>query len=112
MAPNPVHKPKKGRPFKRPKHLGNNLSDSEEDLDDGKDQDNSLSVRQISIAERRRIKKDALYKPLLRRFRNYLRKELDAYGLLKGCHYWNSDRMRQKIWLFMNNFKFPPQFMT
>jgi hypothetical protein len=48
----------------------------------------------LNQLDKRRIKKDALYKPLLRKFRNFLRKELDSYGLLKGCHYWNSDRMR------------------
>ena len=59
----------------------------------------------------RRIKKDALYKPLLRKFRNFLRKLLDARGLSKGCHYWTSERMRRKVWKFMHVLELPQCFM-
>ena len=59
----------------------------------------------------RRIKKDALYKPLLRKFRNFYRKLLDAQGLSKGCHYWTADRMKKQIWKFMHQLELPRVFM-
>ena len=59
----------------------------------------------------RRIKKDALYKPLLRKFRNFLRKLLDVQGLSKGCHYWTADRMKKQIWKFMHLLELPRVFM-
>lgn len=65
----------------------------------------------ISIIDSRRIKKDALYKPLLRKFRNFLRKLLDARGLSKGCHYWTSERMRRKVWKFMHVLELPKCYM-
>ena len=60
---------------------------------------------------RRRIKKDALYKPLLRKFRHFYRKLLDAQGLSKGCHYWTADRMKKQIWKFMHQLELPTMFL-
>lgn len=59
-----------------------------------------------------RIKKDALYKPLFRKFRAFLRKVFDGLGLSKGCHYWASDRMIKQIMIFANKIKIPPEFKT
>ena len=55
-----------------------------------------------------RIKKDALYKPLFRKFRAFLRKVFDGLGLSKGCHYWASDKFRKQIIAFANQIKIPP----
>ena len=59
----------------------------------------------------RRIKKDALYKPLLRKFRTFFRKLLDERGLSKGCHYWTADRMRKQIMAYMKLLELPSAFM-
>ena len=40
--------------------------------------------RDIICVDLKKIKKDALYKPLLRKFRNFLRKYMDSYKMLKG----------------------------
>jgi hypothetical protein len=69
-----------------------------------------------------RIKKDALYKPLLRKFRSFLRKVFDGLGLSKGCHYWAPDtpnrssvnqplfvheRMKRQVLSFANKIHIP-----
>ena len=65
----------------------------------------------LGAVDSKRIKKDALYKPLLRKFRNFLRKLLDSRGLSKGCHYWTAERMRRKVWKFMHELELPACFM-
>ena len=57
------------------------------------------------------VKKDALYKPLLRKFRAFLRKLFDAMGLAKGCHRWSSEKKRGQVWKFMHVLEFPEIFM-
>ena len=56
----------------------------------------SLSDEELAI-DSQRIKKDALYKPLLRKFRTFFRKLFDELGLSKGCHYWPAERIRKKV---------------
>lgn len=56
-----------------------------------------------------RIKKDALYKPLLRKFRSFLRKVFDGLGLSKGCHYWAPERMQRQVLTFANKIRIPQQ---
>ena len=41
-------------------------------------------AKQIYCIDLKKIKKDALYKPLLRKFRNFLRKYMEHFKLLKG----------------------------
>lgn len=69
------------------------------------------SQEDMGPVDSKRIKKDALYKPLLRKFRNFLRKLLDSRGLSKGCHYWTAERMRRKVWKFMHELELPACFM-
>ena len=38
---------------------------------------------EVLLVDLKKIKKDALYKPLLRKFRNFLRKHMESFGLLK-----------------------------
>lgn len=61
-----------------------------------KEQRTSLSDEELAI-DSQRIKKDALYKPLLRKFRTFFRKLFDELGLSKGCHYWPAERIRKKV---------------
>ena len=42
-----------------------------------------------------KLKKDALYKPLIRKFRTFFRKLMDSLGLTQGCHHWSKDRYRR-----------------
>ena len=58
-----------------------------------------------------RLKKDALYKPLLRKFRTFYRKLIDSLGLSKGCHHWSATRLRKQVWTFMHFLEIPPCFM-
>ena len=53
---------------------------------------------EIEAVDPKKIKKDALYKPLLRKFRNFLRKHMETFGLLKTCYYWQTKVMRDKVW--------------
>jgi hypothetical protein len=53
-----------------------------------------------------RIKKDALYKPLLRKFRAFLRKIFDGLGLGKGLHNSNGTTVNQ-LKLFAQKIKLP-----
>ena len=57
------------------------------------------------------MKKDALYKPLLRKFRTFFRKLMDELKLSKGCHYWPAERMRGRVWSFMSILELPPVLM-
>ena len=57
-----------------------------------------------------KLKKDALYKPLLRKFRNFFRKLMDSSGLSRGCHHWQKERCRMQIRTFMSWLKLPPPF--
>ena len=57
-----------------------------------------------------KIKKDALYKPLLRKFRTFVRKLFDGTGLAKGCHSWNADKMKTQVWSFMHVMELPACF--
>jgi hypothetical protein len=59
-----------------------------------------------------RIKKDALYKPLLRKFRAFLRKVFDGLGLSKGCHYWACDKMIAQVIAFTSKIKMPHHLRT
>ena len=59
-----------------------------------------------------RLKKDALYKPLLRKFRNFFRKLIDVAELSKGCHHWTSDKLRNQVLGFMNFLELPAHFMN
>ena len=56
---------------------------------------------EVLLVDLKKIKKDALYKPLLRKFRNFLRKHMESFGLLKQCHYWKSKAMKAAVWDFM-----------
>ena len=58
-----------------------------------------------------KLKKDALYKPLLRKFRTFFRKLFDCLGLSKGCHHWSAARLRKQIWTFMHFLEIPTCFM-
>ena len=49
-----------------------------------KNSTSSDTGRDIICVDLKKIKKDALYKPLLRKFRNFLRKYMDSYKMLKG----------------------------
>ena len=64
------------------------------------------------LVDIKKIKKDALYKPLLRKFRNFLRKHMESYGLLKSYHYWSTRSMKAKVWEYMGKLELPPKFMT
>lgn len=60
------------------------------------DRDNSAKDDSYSDnlnLDSQRIKKDALYKPLLRKFRAFLRKVFDCLGLSKGCNTWAPSRL-------------------
>jgi hypothetical protein len=48
------------------------------------------------IATSGRVKRDALWKPLLRKFRQWVRGLMSKYSLDVGCHYWQFNRMVQK----------------
>ena len=58
-----------------------------------------------------KLKKDALYKPLLRNFRTFYRKLIDSVGLSKGCHHWSIERLRKQVWVFMSFLELPACFM-
>ena len=58
-----------------------------------------------------KLKKDALYKPLLRKFRTFYRKLIDSLGLSKGCHHWSAARLRKQVWTFMHFLEIPSCFM-
>ena len=58
-----------------------------------------------------KLKKDALYKPLLRKFRTFFRKLIDSLGLSKGCHHWSAERLRKQVWTFMHFLELPSCFM-
>ena len=58
-----------------------------------------------------KLKKDAMYKPLLRKFRTFYRKLMDGIGLAKGCHHWSSKRTRKQVWAFMHFLELPACFM-
>jgi hypothetical protein len=73
--------------------------------DDNKNDDNIFLDSQ-------RIKKDALYKPLLRKFRAFLRKVFDGLGLSKGCHYWARDKMIQQVMTFATKINLPMNLRT
>lgn len=75
------------------------------DNEDQKETDEELEDN-INL-DSQRIKKDALYKPLLRKFRAFLRKVFDGLGLSKGCHYWAADRMLKQITTFAQKIKIP-----
>lgn len=49
----------------------------------------------------RRVKKDAFYKPLFRRFRATLRQLMDQYGLSKNHQHMRFESVRDQVWLFM-----------
>lgn len=55
-----------------------------------------------------KLKKDALYKPLIRKFRTFFRKLMDSLGLTQGCHHWSKDRYRRQIKQFMHFLELPP----
>ena len=44
-----------------------------------------------------RIKRDALWKPILRKFRQFVRQLLQDADLQTGCHYWSFSRMFSKV---------------
>ena len=58
-----------------------------------------------------KLKKDALYKPLLRSFRAFFRKLIDIIGLSKGCHHWSNERLRKQVLIFMSFLELPACFM-
>ena len=65
------------------------------------------------MVEPGRIKKDALYKPILRKFRGFLREQLNIMGL--GKNYgssWSPVLTRKKIWRLMFELKLPEAFMN
>lgn len=74
--------------------------------DDEFQQDDNINL------DSQRIKKDALYKPLLRKFRAFLRKVFDGLGLSKGCHYWASDKMIQQVMVFVVKIRLPMHMRT
>ena len=59
-----------------------------------------------------RIKKDALYKPLLRKFRAFLRKVFDCLGLSKGCNQWAPGRLMRQVQIYAGKIKLPPELCT
>jgi len=58
-----------------------------------------------------KLKKDALYKPLLRKFRTFYRKLVDRLGLSRACHHWSAERLRQQVWTFMHFLEVPTHLM-
>ncbi len=74
--------------------------------------DSSEKVKQIYCHDLKKIKKDALYKPLLRKFRNFLRQLMKELNLLKGWQYWEADRLRKRVWSFMVAISLPKMFFT
>ena len=64
-----------------------------------------------SMSKSIKLKKDALYKPLLRSFRAFFRKLIDIIGLSKGCHHWSNERLRKQVWIFMSFLELPACFM-
>jgi hypothetical protein len=59
-----------------------------------------------------RIKKDALYKPLLRKFRTYLRFLIDESGFSQGCQHLTLARILKKVKQFMIYLDIPEHFMN
>lgn len=66
--------------------------------------------------EKKRIKRDALWKPLLRKFRQWVRslmsKDPNGAGENElsmdiGCHYWSFKRMKQKVVEMMVYYNMP-----
>ena len=49
--------------------------------------------RDIICVDMKKIKKDTMYKFLLRKFRSFLRKCMDSYKMLKGFQDWTTERM-------------------
>ena len=64
--------------------------------------------KQISFIDFKKIKKDALYKPLLRKFRNFLRQLMGELDLLRGHAHYEADRLRKNVWKFMKMINLPP----
>ena len=73
---------------------------------------NTNDAKDIYCVDLKKIKKDALYKPLLRKFRNFLRKHMDTFQLLKGYLYWPIQRLRSQVWKYMKEIQLPKEFMT
>lgn len=55
-----------------------------------------------------RVKKDVLYKPLLRIFRNAIKEFVGDMG--EGA--WNLNQMKDNVWLVMENIDMPKDLMT
>lgn len=55
-----------------------------------------------------RVKKDVLYKPLLRIFRNAIKEFFGDMG--EGL--WNLKQMKDNVWLIMENCELPKELMT
>ena len=53
------------------------------------------------------MKKDALYKPLLRKFRAFFRKIMDSVGLSKGCFHWPIERLKKQVKTLMTFLELP-----
>jgi hypothetical protein len=54
-----------------------------------------------------RIKKDALYKPLFRKFRQYFRFLFEKRMGVRGFHNWARGELRQQVWVFMHAIGLP-----
>ena len=72
----------------------------------------ALESEAVLLVDLKKIKKDALYKPLLRKFRNFLRMQMESFDLPKTCHFWSVKIMRNCVWDFMLKLELPPKFMT
>lgn len=59
------------------------------------------------IATSGRVKRDALWKPLLRKFRQWVRSLMSKHNLDVGCHYWQFNRMVQKTKELMKIIEVP-----
>ena len=50
--------------------------------------------KQATIRKATRVKRDALWKPILRKFRQWVRGLMNSTGLDVGCHYWSFPRLK------------------